>query len=161
MRGWRMKSGSWKLRRMGRQLSRKRKGSKNRKKARLKLARLHYRLSCIRQDSLHKLTTYLTNNYGWILSRTSTSKACLRTVDWHGRSRIWAFMSFAASSNTRRPFAGTMLWLPIAGSLLPRCAAVVVPSRRACRWVSVNFNVRRTDLRKIAISTPRRIFYVR
>ena len=55
-----------KLRRLGRQLSHKRKGSRNREKARLKLARLHYRLSCIRQDSLHKLTTYLTNNYGGV-----------------------------------------------------------------------------------------------
>ena len=55
-----------KLRRLCRQLSRKRKGSKNREKARVKLARLHYRISCVRQDSLHKLTTYLTKNYGWI-----------------------------------------------------------------------------------------------
>ena len=31
--------------------------------------------------------------------------------------KIWAFMSFAASSNTRRRFAGTTLSLPIAGSL--------------------------------------------
>ena len=44
-----------KLRRLARRLSRKRKGSKNREKARLKLARLHYRIRCIRQDSLHKI----------------------------------------------------------------------------------------------------------
>ncbi len=51
-----------KLRRSSRRLSRKRKGSKNREKARLKLARLHYRLRCIREDALHKLSTYLTTN---------------------------------------------------------------------------------------------------
>ena len=66
-----------KLRRLCRQLSHKRKGSKNREKARLKLARLHYRLSCIRQDSLHKLTTYLTNNYGWIVIEDLNVKGML------------------------------------------------------------------------------------
>ena len=55
-----------KLRRWSRRLSRKQKGSKNREKARLKLARLHYRVRCIRQDALHKLSTYLTNNYAAI-----------------------------------------------------------------------------------------------
>ena len=29
----------------------------------MKLARLHYRLRCIREDALHKLSTYLTRNY--------------------------------------------------------------------------------------------------
>ncbi len=55
-----------KLRRCSRRLSRKQKGSKNREKARLTLARLHYRLRCIREDTLHKLSTYLTNNYAAI-----------------------------------------------------------------------------------------------
>lgn len=48
-----------KLRRTGRQLSRKKKGSKNRHKAQMKLAKLHYRISNIRKDFLHKLTTRL------------------------------------------------------------------------------------------------------
>jgi putative transposase len=39
-----------KLARLNRQVSRKRKGSHNRKKAKLELARLHYRISCLRQD---------------------------------------------------------------------------------------------------------------
>jgi putative transposase len=55
-----------KLRRLSRRQSRKRKGSRNREKARLKLARLHYRIRCIRQDALHKLTTRLTRNYAGI-----------------------------------------------------------------------------------------------
>jgi putative transposase len=40
-------------------LSRKQKGSKNRLKARLKLARLHARISDRRQDTMHKLSTRL------------------------------------------------------------------------------------------------------
>jgi putative transposase len=55
-----------KLRRLSRALSRKEKGSKNRLKARVRLQRLHYRIRSIRQDSLHKLTTYLTRNFGAI-----------------------------------------------------------------------------------------------
>ena len=52
-----------KLQRLSRRLSRKRKGSKNRDKARTKLARLHLRIRNIRQDALHKLTSYLTQNF--------------------------------------------------------------------------------------------------
>jgi putative transposase len=55
-----------KLRRLSRALSRKQKGSQNRLKARVRLQRLHYRIRSIRQDSLHKLTTYLTRNFGVI-----------------------------------------------------------------------------------------------
>jgi putative transposase len=52
-----------KLARLQRSLSRKTKGSKNRGKAKRKVARLHYRISCIRQDALHKLTSGLADNY--------------------------------------------------------------------------------------------------
>lgn len=45
------------LRRLSRQLSRKQKGSRNRKKAALCLARLHRRVRNTRQDFLHKLST--------------------------------------------------------------------------------------------------------
>ena len=48
------------LKRLNRSLSRKKKGSKNRFKAKLKLSRLHLRVSNIRKDSLHKITTQLT-----------------------------------------------------------------------------------------------------
>lgn len=48
-----------KLRRLNRQLARKQKGSRNREKAKLELARLHYRIPCERQDHLHKLSSSL------------------------------------------------------------------------------------------------------
>ena len=47
------------LRRRSRQHSRKRKGSNNREKSRLRLARLHRRVRNIRKDALHRLTTRL------------------------------------------------------------------------------------------------------
>jgi len=51
------------LQRLSRGLSRKVKGSKNRKKARAKLARLHTRVGNIRRDGLHQLTTHLTRRF--------------------------------------------------------------------------------------------------
>jgi putative transposase len=45
-----------KLRRLDRQLSRKQRGSRNREKAKLRRARLHYRISCQRLDFLHHLS---------------------------------------------------------------------------------------------------------
>lgn len=51
------------LRCASRKLSRKKKGSRNRAKARLKLARLHARISNIRRESLHWLSTYITRRF--------------------------------------------------------------------------------------------------
>lgn len=48
-----------KLARLQRQHSRKTKGSKNREKARLKVARLHQHITDVRKDFLHKLSTKL------------------------------------------------------------------------------------------------------
>jgi len=47
-------------------LSRKQKGSKNREKARMKLAIQHYRVTCSRDDFLHKLTTELAEEFSLI-----------------------------------------------------------------------------------------------
>jgi len=48
-----------KLQKLSRKHSRKKKGSKNRNKARIKLARLHYKIACKRKDAIHKVTTQL------------------------------------------------------------------------------------------------------
>jgi putative transposase len=54
-----LRSSLKRLQRHSRQLSRKHKGSKNRAKAKRKLARLHARSARIRQDALHQTTTAL------------------------------------------------------------------------------------------------------
>jgi len=51
------------LRRLSRSLSRKLKGSANRRKAKAKLARLHASIAAVRSDALHKLTTDLTRRF--------------------------------------------------------------------------------------------------
>jgi putative transposase len=55
-----------KLKRLSRSLSRKVKGSANRRKARAKIARMHARIANIRKDSLHKLTSELVNKFSVI-----------------------------------------------------------------------------------------------
>jgi putative transposase len=49
-----------KLKRLSKAVSRKVKGSSNRKKAARHLAKLHYKISNIRKDTLNKMTTHLT-----------------------------------------------------------------------------------------------------
>lgn len=61
-----LKTALKKLRQAQKQLARGKKGSKNREKARRKVARLYYRLTCLRDDVLHKLTTKLAHEYGII-----------------------------------------------------------------------------------------------
>jgi putative transposase len=51
------------LRRLSKSLSRKQKGSANRRKAKAKLAKLHARIAANRADAMHKLTTSLTRQF--------------------------------------------------------------------------------------------------
>ena len=53
-----------KLRAANKRLHRRVKGSKNREKARKEVARLHYRITCLRDDVLQKLTSRLAACYG-------------------------------------------------------------------------------------------------
>jgi putative transposase len=56
-----------KLKQLHRFLSRKKKGSKNREKAKLRLAKMYLRVFNIRQDTLHKVTTYLAKSHSKIV----------------------------------------------------------------------------------------------
>jgi len=56
-----------KLKRMQRSLSRRVKGSHNRQKLKQKIASVHAKITNIRQDSLHKITRYLTDSFGGIV----------------------------------------------------------------------------------------------
>ncbi|MHA1971181.1 MAG: RNA-guided endonuclease InsQ/TnpB family protein [Candidatus Thorarchaeota archaeon] len=56
-----------KLRQLSKSLSRKKKGSKNREKAKLRLAKMYLSIFNIRQDTLHKLTTYLAKSHSKVV----------------------------------------------------------------------------------------------
>ena len=63
------------LKRLSRQLSKKKKGSKNREKAKLKLAKLHYKISNIRKDALNKASSKIVNeNQVIVLENLNVSK---------------------------------------------------------------------------------------
>ena len=59
-----LKTALKKLRQANKRLHRRVQGSKNREKARRQVARLHYRITCLRDDALHKLTTRIADCYG-------------------------------------------------------------------------------------------------
>ncbi|MEG4966289.1 RNA-guided endonuclease TnpB family protein [Microcoleus sp. B6-A1] len=69
---------SKKLKRLQRSVSRKVKGSKNRAKAVTKLAKLHLKVSNIRKDAIHKLTTYLAKNHSEVKIEDLNVKAFLK-----------------------------------------------------------------------------------
>ncbi len=64
-----LRSNLKRLQRRARQLSKKVKGSKNRKKAAKKLAKLHYKIACIRKDTINKITTHLTKTKSKIVKK--------------------------------------------------------------------------------------------
>lgn len=67
-----------KLGRLQRSLCRKQKGSNNRQKAQKALARLHFRISCIRKDAIHKLTSWLTKNHSTVVIEDLNVSGMLR-----------------------------------------------------------------------------------
>jgi len=56
-----------KLRKLNKSLSRKKKGSKNREKAKLRLAKMYLKIFNVRQDTLHKVTTYLAKSHSKVV----------------------------------------------------------------------------------------------
>jgi putative transposase len=66
------------LKQLSKALSRKIKGSKNRAKAKIKLARLHARISNIRLDAIHKFTTELVSRFDTICIENLNVRAMVR-----------------------------------------------------------------------------------
>jgi IS605 OrfB family transposase len=67
-----------KLRRLNRELSRRRSDSKRRTRTRRRLRRVHARTANIRRDTLHKLTTALATEYGTIVVENLNVAGMLR-----------------------------------------------------------------------------------
>jgi len=61
-----------------RALRKKQKGSQNRDKAKMAVARLHYRIACIRKDATHKLTDYLAKHFHTIVIEDLNVNGMLR-----------------------------------------------------------------------------------
>jgi putative transposase len=108
-----------KLRRLSKSLSRKKQGSRNREKAKLKLVKMYLKTFSIRQDTLRKVTTYLAKNHskivvedlgvsgmmknrklaravadvGWYEFRRQLEYKC----EWYGSSLVVASRTFPSS----------------------------------------------------------------
>jgi putative transposase len=73
-----LKTALKKVRQANKRLHRRKLGSKNREKARRQVARLHYRIACMREDVLQKMTTRLADCYGIIGVETLNLKGLLK-----------------------------------------------------------------------------------
>ena len=79
------------LKRLSQQLSKKEKGSQNRKKLKVKLARLHAKIANIRKDALHKLTSDITRRFDTIGIEDLNVRGMMKN---HCLARTIADMSF-------------------------------------------------------------------
>ena len=66
------------LKRLQQSVSRKVKGSNNRRKAQDKVAKLHYRISCIRKDAIHKASDSITKSCSGLVLEDLNVKGMLR-----------------------------------------------------------------------------------
>ena len=73
-----LKKNLCKLKREQRWLSRKQKGSNNRKKQQIKVARLHYKISNIRKHAIHDATKYLVSNFDRIVIEDLNTQGMLK-----------------------------------------------------------------------------------
>jgi len=90
------------LQRLSRWHSQKQKGSRNRRKSALRLARLHARISNVRQDWLHQTTTRLVREFAVLGIEDLNVRGMMGRAKLAGGSPTSAFVSSAASSSTKR-----------------------------------------------------------
>ena len=101
------------IRRLNKSLARKKKGSSNRRKAKGALSRAHYKLRCLRQDHLHKMTTFIANKY---------TDVCLEDLNIRGmvRNRCLAkSLSDAACGEIRRQLGYKVRRVHFVGRFFP------------------------------------------
>ena len=91
-----------KLAKLQRQLSEKQKGSRNRDKARLQIARLHEHISNQRKDMLHKLSSQLIRENDVICIEDLAPKNMVKTISSPSPYRTRAGASSADSLNIKQ-----------------------------------------------------------
>ncbi|GAA3093136.1 hypothetical protein GCM10020001_005750 [Nonomuraea salmonea] len=117
-----LRAGLRKLRRLGRTLSRKVKGSNNRRKAADRLARHHARVANVRADALHKATTALAAQYATVVVEDLNVNGMLanrrlaRAVADQGFGTARRLLAYKTGWN------GGRSWWPTAGTPAPRRA---------------------------------------
>jgi len=97
------------LARLQRRLSRKQKGSANRKKAVIQLARAHKRVADIRLDNLHKLTSYLAKKYRVVVIEDLQVKNLLKNHNLAGSLADCGFYEFRRQLEYKAQLYGCQL----------------------------------------------------
>ncbi|MEN8220773.1 MAG: RNA-guided endonuclease TnpB family protein [Pseudomonadota bacterium] len=106
-----------KLKRMQRSFSRRVKGSNNRQKIRQKIAKVHARIKNLRHDSLHKLTSYLTDHFGGIVIEDLNVSGMLKNRNLSRAIADIGFYEFRRQLEYKSKYKGNYLliadrWFP-------------------------------------------------
>lgn len=99
-----LKSSLKSLKRLQRSVSRKVKGSANRKKAIISLSRKHYHVACIRSNAIHNATSFIVRNYDKIIIEDLNVNGMLKN---HRLAQAVVDVSF---SEIRRQLAYKAMW---------------------------------------------------
>lgn len=97
-------NGLAKLKRLQRQAARKQKGSNNRRKAVAKVAKQHYRISCIRKDAIHKASDAITKHCSAVVLEDLNVAGMLRN------RKLARAVSDASMSELRRQIEYKAAW---------------------------------------------------
>ena len=94
-----------------RSLSRKVKGSANYQKAQKQLAKLHFKIACIRKDAIHKLTHYLTKNHSEIVIEDLNVSGMLKNHRLASAIADCGFFEFKRQLEYKSDWYGTIVHL--------------------------------------------------
>jgi len=128
-------AGAQKLRRLQKKLSRQRRGSNRREKTKKKIARQHYRVSCIRSDAIHKATSQ-------IVAKAKPPSKTPRVVGIEDLNvsgmmknhRLAKSVADASMGEFRRQIAYKCSWYGIELVVVP-CFEPTSKTCSACGWV--------------------------
>jgi putative transposase len=123
-----------KLRRLNRQLARRRPGSKRRTRTRHRLARVHARAASLRRDALHKLTTSLATRNGTVVVEQLNVAGMVRN------RRLARVISDTGMAELRRQLAYKATWygcrLVVADPFFPSSKTCA-----GCGWVKAKLTL--------------------
>lgn len=92
------------LKQRQRSLSRKQKGSNNKFKQQMRVARTHYKIACVRKNSIHEATSYIVKNFDKIIIEDLNTSGMLKN---HKLAQAVSDVSF---SEIRRQLAYKAMW---------------------------------------------------